>query len=88
MWLPLLHNWVAPRFVDPHQEEEAKLHEKLCFEVDLPPVQHFGAVLDSDKAAQAAAMRSEAKKKENEALKAKVAMKEWARRQEEEALKE
>jgi len=57
MWLPLPHNWVAPHFVDPQQEEEAKLHERLCFEAGLPADQHFGAVLESDKAAQAAAMR-------------------------------
>jgi len=87
-WLPLPHSWVAPRFADPQQEDEAQLHEKLCIEEGLPPDQHFGAVLDSDKAAQAAAMESEAKKREDEALKAEAARKERARGREEEALKE
>jgi len=87
-WLPLPHNWVAPRFADPQQEDEAQLHEKLCFEEGLPPDLHFGAVLDSDKVAQVAAMKSEAKKREDEALKAEAAKKERARMWEKEALKE
>ena len=88
MWLPLPHNWVAPRFVDPQQEEEAKLHEKLCLEAGLPPDRHFGAVLDSDKVAQEAAMNKEAKRRDDEALKAEAGRKERARGREEEALKE
>ena len=88
MWLPLPPTWVAPRFVDLQQEAEAKLHEKLCFEAGLPPDQHFGAVLDSDKAAQEAVMNKEAKRREVEALKAEATRKERARAREEETLKE
>ena len=88
MWLPLPHNWLAPRIGDPQQEGKAKLHKKLCFKVGLPPNRHFGALLESDKVAQEAAMNKEAKRREVEVLKVEAARKERTRGQEEEALKE